>query len=96
MGFNGLIFKFKTIISNRRKIKLSHKHCFQYFLPSTSSDICCFMGFPELFSKEKFENYLNAKRSITDGKQTSAAKTKLEQFGDSIQRAKRAFIFGTE
>lgn len=49
-----------------------------------------------LFSKEKFENYLNSKRSITDGKQSSAAKTKLEQFGDSLQRAKHAFIFGTE
>lgn len=49
-----------------------------------------------LFSKEKFENYLNSKRSSKDGKESSAAKSKLEQFSDSLQRAKHAFIFGTE
>jgi hypothetical protein len=48
-----------------------------------------------LFSKEKFENYVNEKRTNNARPKTTAATDKLEQFGDSLQRAKQAFIFGS-
>jgi len=47
-----------------------------------------------LFSAQKFENYLNGKK--INGKSDSKGSENLKQFGDSLQRAKQAFIFGSE
>jgi len=49
-----------------------------------------------LFRKEKFENYLNAKKTTIDGTTTSPAAERIQQFGNIIKQAKQSFIPSTK
>ena len=48
-----------------------------------------------LFRKEKFENYLNAKKTI-DGNSSKSTEQRIQKFGNIIKQAKQSFIPSTK